>query len=274
MDVIGQFYERAGFLVGQQAPDDVAVPLATAGAIGCVISGLMISVLGAKLARFSLTLGFGVMGIVAGVFLGERVNLPTAAVAMGVAVGTGLIGFFMHRVWVGVLTGALMVLAVNSTYGVHTVAPHLPVFEQDFGNMPAAVVQKLSTADLGARNIQINPEFTQWIKGFWDYTKLHEKRGVRHVALLSGCAGLFGMLLGLFAVRFTLVLVTSIVGTLLITGGAIGMAEQWQPQLYQAMIEHPQVLGMAGGTCLLGSIILQTLLTRPDKSAKPQQAKS
>lgn len=273
MDAIGEVYERAAFVVGQQTPDDVVVPLATAGAIVCLILGLMVSVLGAKLARFVLTLGFGVAGIGAGVFLGEQADLPTGLVAFGTAVGAGLIGFFMHRIWVGVLTGALMVLVVNSTYGVHTVAPHLPAFEAHYGNMPFATARQISTADLRSRNI-INPEFTEWIKGFWDYTNVHEKRGLRHVAMLSGCAGLFGMLLGLFAVRFTLVIATSIVGTAMITGGAIGLAEQWQPQLYQAIIDHPQVLGISGGICLLGSIILQTLLTRPDKNAKATQAKS
>ncbi len=101
----------------------------------------------------------------------------------------------------------------------------------------------------------------------WDYTNENDKGGIRRLALLSGCAGLFGLLLGLFAVRFTLVAVTSLVGTLMISAGAIGLAQQWQPQMYEAVLNHPQALGIAGGTFLLGSIILQTLLTRPDKAA-------
>ncbi|MEE9296655.1 MAG: hypothetical protein V3W34_17055 [Phycisphaerae bacterium] len=273
MDAIGQVYERANLLIHNHVPDDVIVPVATIGAIGCIIAGLMVSVLGAKLARVVLTLGFGALGVGAGVIISQRADLPTAVATLVGAGCFGLLGYAFHRVWIGVLTGLFMVLAVNSTYGVRTIAPHLPAYEQSHGAMPVAVADKFTTAAPHAQAGCLNPEFTRWLKGFWDYTNENDKGGVRRLALLSGCAGLFGLLLGLFAVRFTLVAVTSLVGTLMISAGAMGLAQRWQPQMYEAVLNHPQSLGIAGGTFLLGSVILQTLLTRPDKAA-PAATKS
>ncbi len=269
MDGVGQFFEHARTLVEHHAPQDMTVPVLTSIAACLVSVGLGVSVLGARLARGSLTLGLCLAGIASGFAVSVSTGMPQAvAVPLGGLV-FGVLGFVLHRLWVGLAAGTALILVLSGTYGVHSLSPQVEAYRQSAGPMPAAFSEGLTFADAGPDAEYIAPEFKQWVGGLWDNVRGNERRSLRKLALINGCLGLFGLILGLLAVRLTLVTMTSLVGTGMILAGAVPLIQTWQPDLYQTGIEHPEAVGISCGVFLLASFVLQFLLTRPDKKAAP-----
>src|SRR5262245_7580547 len=107
MDQVAAILEQLRLFVMQHPPEHMptgAIPVAAM----LLVAGILLSVLGAKFARFGLTSAF----VVAGGVLGDRFafafDFPRViCVAIG-AVLIGLIGFQTFRLWVGVAVAALL----------------------------------------------------------------------------------------------------------------------------------------------------------------------
>lgn len=267
MNAASEYLERVRLLVEQHAPQDVALPMMAMGAVAFIVMGLGMSVLGAKLARISLTFSLAIAGLAGGVYLTRFVDVPIGLAGLLGAGVFGVLGFVLHRLWVGVATGMMFMVVLNSTYGANTLGPQFEAFQLSHGAMPSLLVEKPLPSNESIRVAGVNPVFGEWVGGFWEFARARDESGVHKLALMTACAGTLGLVLGLLAVRFTLVTVTSLVGTLLISSGAVTLVQQWQPDLYQAGLAHPQAIGVACASFLLGSLVLQTLLTRPDKPA-------
>lgn len=270
MDVLSEFFERGRLLIEHHVSDEVAMPMFIGAAIALLVAGLGVAVLGAKLARLATAMSFGVLGAGCGLYVGRFADVPAVVAALVGAGLLGVAGYSLHRLWVGLVSGWVLILALNATYGAHTLGPQVQDYASNYGKMPAIVADSPETFTVPEPSVQaaaLNPEFTSWVRGLWDYTYEHDRRGTRRIVLMSVCVGLFGLLIGLFAPRLTLVTMTSLVGTAMFSLGALGMAREWQPDFYQAGFDHPQTVATACGTFLLGSLILQTLLTRPHKPA-------
>jgi hypothetical protein len=282
METINQFIQGLQSLAGQHLPNNANVPAVTAVAVVLVVVGLVLAVLGAKLARGMLTFGFVIAGIGVGAAVGGRFDAPLAVSGLLGATTCGLLGFVMYRLWVGVLTGVVLVMILSSTYGAKTMAPDWKAYVDRRGDAPALSApggvgggsvtvssgagEMFTTPDPETQARFLNPEFSDWLRGFWDFTSTNDPGKVRKLMLISGCLALFGLISGLLAVRFTLVTITSIVGTTMLLSGATVLIQQVLPDLYSAFMDHPQAVAMSGGTFLLGSLVLQSLLTRPHKA--------
>ncbi len=277
MNALNEIIERARLLVEHHVSHDIAVPAFVGVIVGLIIVGLGLSVLGAKLARGSLTALFCVTGAGAGLYMGRLADVPSPVAGLLGAAILGVVGFALHRVWVGVAAGLVVVVGVNATYGARTLGPEFREYAHNQGTMPAVVSPLGDTFTVPEPDVQaaaLNPEFQRWARGFWDYAFEHDRGGTRRVALTSACAALFGMLMGVFAVRFTLVTTTAVVGTAMFGFGILSAARTWRPDFYQAGVDHPQALAAACGTFLLASLLLQTLLTKPHNSAGDAGKKS
>ncbi len=274
-DAITQYYERARMLMDNQTLQDLSVPAATVAAVLLLVLGLGTSVLGAKVARGSYVVGFAALGLLLGSLVGRYADVPQGIAALLGAGTLGVVGFALHRLWVGLSTALLIIVAVNATYGVYAFAPHLHDYEHTYGTFPPVLAEQQPRGlheragpDADEQTPLLNPELRSWFHGFWNYAHQKDPGGLRRLAFITFSGGLFGFLLGLTLVRFTLVTTTSIVGTAMLTSGAGGLARQFQPEFYEASLRHPQAIGIACAAFLVGSIILQTLLTRTDKTAR------
>ncbi len=269
MDALSQLGDQVRMFLDQHVPPVAMVT----SAITAVVIGLGLSVLGAKLARFAMTAVFALGGAAVGALIsGEwAVSVPLSMLVGGGF--AGVIGFFFHRLWIGLITALLFAGIIGGGVGLRSLAPMLADYEQ----MPAIVQTTASSGfsipDPDTQADYLNPEFRRWAQGFWSYAQGQDLRIQEKLSLVTVGAALVGFLLGALAVRFTLILVTAILGTAMVTSGLAALAQQYQPDLVQASIDHPQIGALAWGIFLVGSLVVQTLLTSSDKSSRAPTTK-
>jgi hypothetical protein len=269
MDALSQLGDQVRMFLDQHVPPVAMVT----SAITAVVIGLGLSVLGAKLARFAMTAVFALGGAAVGALISREwaVSVPLSMLVSGGF--AGVIGFFFHRLWIGLITALLFAGIIGGGVGLRSLAPMLADYEQ----MPAIVQTTgnggFTIPDPETQADYLNPEFRRWAQGFWSYAKGQDLRIQEKLSLLTVGAALVGFLLGALAVRFTLILVTAILGTAMVTSGLAALAQQYQPDLVQASIDHPQIGALACGIFLVGSLVVQTLLTSSDKSSRTATAK-
>ena len=274
MNALEQITEQVRLLAEHHLPTETAVPVFVVGPAVLVILGLLTAVLGAKLARPTIALGFAIGGAAFGGAAGQMlaVSVPLCAV-IGAAV-FGVSGFVLLRLWVGVATCVLFSVIAAAGYGTHRALPHLESYAEP---APPAVVSpehRFGTPEPRIQELHLNPEFNEWLEDLYRHVTSNDATLQRNLVLSAALAGIVGLILGLVAVRFTLIVLTSMIGTALLIGGTTVLACHYKPEFYRAAMAHPEALGMACGTFLLGSLVLQGLLTRSNKSRRSSKDKA
>ena len=225
--------------------------------------GVGLSVLGAKLARFTLTSAFVIGGGLAGVYFSRLTGVINVPCVLGGAALVGTIGFLSFRLWVGILAAVVVGVLVLGGFGVQRVGPHLAQFD------PESVWS--ASQEGSGFSLPLTPEAQQAyrdrspgqrLSALWDHVNEQDATLSRHGKAIGMAAVLVGMLIGLAAARFTLIVTSSLVGTFLVVAGLGGVATTYSPAWYQAGVDKPGVLGAAMGAFLVASLIVQTLLTR------------
>jgi hypothetical protein len=286
--------ENVGELIRQHLPQEIAVPVFTAGPVALAVFGLGMAVLGAKLSRFALTVAFGVVGVGLGIWVCQRADFSMVVGAPVGAIVFGVVGFALRRLWIGAIAAAMLVSIATGGYGYRAVLPHVESiaampdwvapgagqdvadtlgFSKSAGTSTASSGRvssgKYVVPDEQTQQAHLNPAFTDWLDSVWTKATASDVNLKRNMLALAGGVGLFGLLVGLMAPRLTVVLLTSVVGTSMLISGLTAAARHWYPETYEASIQHPQALGVGCSLFLVGSLVLQFLLTRPDKAKAP-----
>jgi ABC-type cobalt transport system substrate-binding protein len=276
MNELTPLFDHVRTLIEQLIPANVSVPLTSTGPIALAVVGFIVAALGAKLARMSLALATAVGGAMLGVAVGQwlEVALPASGLVGGVVFG--FIGFFLHRLWIAVIACVLFSAAAGGAIGYRTVWPELQSYDVPLPEIVVPKSEMSATTDGTSATVVARSSFTvwcdeewpkyeQWFDGLWSHVSANDSSTGLRFGLAAAAAGLIGFMLGLMAVRFTTVVVTSVVGTGLIVSGLGGAAYQWWPEAYEGGVNHPQAVGVACAAVLFGSLVVQTLLTRTDK---------
>lgn len=277
MTDFSEFFQQVQSVFDQLVGKDAAITVLTVVAIAAVGIGLIVSVLGAKLWRLTLT----VASILVGAGIGAQVALffewtPLAGMAVG-AIGFGLIAHKLYRIWVGITAASLFAFVAASAIGYNDILPQL----KQFGPPPAvspsvASATSANVADNDSQQMatvkqwwsQQGPALDNWARGFWAETTSQKHNLQRNLVISVAVAGVFGLIFGIFAVRFSSVAITSLTGTVLLLAGSVFLVKSWKPDLYDNALQHPNVIGAGVGVFLLVSFALQMLLTKSDKPAK------
>ncbi len=274
MNALEQITRQLSTLAEHHLPEEAAIPVFTAAPAALVVLGLLTAVLGAKLARPSIALGFAIGGATIGAVAGQALAVSMPLCATIGAVVFGISGFVLLRLWVGVATCVLFAAIAASGYGAHRALPHLKSYSEP---APAAITKpeyRFSTPEPRAQQLHLNPEFNAWLEDVYTHVTTKEMTLERNTVLSAVAAGVLGLILGLVAVRLTLIILTSVMGTAALIAGATTLLCHHRPGLYQAALGHPEALAIACGTFLLGSLALQALLTRSHKSRKHSNDKT
>ncbi len=275
MNALQHAIDHVRSLANHHLPVDATVSVSIVVPAVLLIVGLIMAVLGAKLVRPILTLGFAGLGCAIGVWCGQAWALPMGITSTVGTVVLGIAGFLLLRLWVGLAACIFFSVVSAGLFGSPTVLSHLDSYAIA---APEALVNAGDVTDVGSagslRAIRVNPEFRTWATGFWNDVQIKHASFGRHLGLITIAAGIFGLLLGLMAVRFTTVLLTTLIGTSLLTSSATALSFQIHPTLYQGIVEHPQMFAAAAGSFVICSFVLQALLTRSDKSGSPKKSKS
>jgi hypothetical protein len=267
-DFVSQF---ADFIRLHVPPEHL--PRADLTAAGLALAGVLLSTLGAKLARPAVTLVFGGLGVLAAATFGQQLDLPPVALYVIAVVLFAVVGFAAFRLWVGLGTAALLAAIAVGAYGSQRVLPYWADFSETYPSVssvsPEYVIPDEPIADRSPWE-----GVAQTSRDFWAHVTAEQTDVERNTLLIAAVAGIFGLVLGSIAVRFTLVVFTALLGTgLLISGLGLGL-HALSPGATATLPDHPNVVTGAALSFLVASLILQTLLTRRPPKPGPAPAKT
>ncbi len=275
MTEVATLLDQLRQLYVQHAPTEMLSRGAWVGVI-FLVAGVGLSVLGAKFARFGLTSAFVVAGGLGGQMFGEEVGFPPIVCVLIGAFLVGIIAFQTFRLWVGVGAAIVFSSMVMGTFGYHRLVPHVTSFQND---RAAAVVSSpqeepvafaLPTPADQQAYLDRTPK--EWAQSFWAYLTEQDYNTARYSQGLAVLALLTGLSMGLLAVRWALILSTSLLGTSMVTTGLATLLTQSVPDSYQAFQNNPKLVGIGIGAFLATSLVLQTMLSR--KAALRRRASS
>ncbi len=268
---IASILEQARILVLQHAPADLlkeAVPFG----IVCLLAGIGLSVLGAKLSRFGMTGGFAVLGAYIGVFFARETGFPALVCAPIGAVMIGVIGYQTFKLWVGLVAALVLSSAALGIFGYQRVAPHYDEFEQ---TATVSVVEAPGSFMLPSpeqQQVYRERSPSQWAKEFWNFVTQKDANVERNGRAVVLAAMVTGLCLGVLAMRWALILSTSLLGTALVTTAIATLLTHSVPRSYEAFQHNPSLIGIGIGAFLVFSLVLQTLLTRKAPEVKAESA--
>jgi hypothetical protein len=275
MSDISPVIEQARLFVDQHVQPEwlsQAVPLA----LICLVAGIGMSVLGTKMSRLAMGLGFVVLGGVAGAFFGREFVFPLPVCIVTGAVMIGAIGHLTYRLWVGVAAAVVLSSLALGAFGYQRILPHVPEFREEamvgWSPVEGPVQFALPSPEQQQEYLAESPK--RWAQNLWAHVTVRDAQVERHGKALALVALLTGLCLGVVAVRWALILTTSLVGTALVTTAAATLFAHATPESYQSFADHPGMVGVGVGGFLATSLIVQTLLTRqaPAKLVEPAPA--
>lgn len=254
------------------------------GAAAAIAIGIVLCVLGAKLARVAFTAGWAVGGAFLGIRVAEAAGIHPLVGALLFAAGLGMIGHLTYRMCVGVVTAAVITAMVLSAFGYHRVAPRLAEYNLQ-ATTPLLMTQPEgagASADPAVFTIPSQQEqlayrdgaFKQNVEQFWSYVQSQDQTILPHTSALAATALVFGLLVGLSTVRLTLIFSTALIGTAMLGSGIVGIINHVFPGFAGGAAQHPLVGVIALGLCLVVSVFLQARLTRPSKEGTESGEKS
>ncbi len=260
-DQLTQFVEQVHGLWETHVPAQYQVSVVPV-AVGLLLLGIGLSVLGAKLARAGITCGLGVAGALLALALAPLIDVPTIVVVLIGTFVAGGMGYGLFRLWVGLAVAACFSAVAIGAYGSRAVVPHFTEYQsvQDFdGTFTLPEAPQTSDSE-SARDALA--DIRVWADDFWLYVQSQQVDVNRRILLVGVGSALLGLLLGALLPRLTLIVTTSVVGTMMVMSGLAGLAARFQADFSQAVGQHERVVATAGIVFLLASLLLQTLLTR------------
>ena len=235
-----------------------------------LVAGVGLSVLGAKFARFGMTSAFVVAGGLGGLAFARQIGFPPIVCVLIGAFLVGIIAFQTFRLWVGVGAAIVFSSIVMGTFGYQRLVPHVTSFERDRTAVVASSAQGDSVAFAlptpADQQAYLDRTPKEWAQGFWTYLTERDYNTARHSQGLAVLALLTGLSMGLLAVRWALILSTSLLGTSMVTTGLATLLTQSVPDSYQAFQNNPKLVGIGIGAFLATSLVLQTMLSRRTSS--------
>ncbi len=265
IDQLGQFLAPICDFIEQHVPRD-QLPSGDLVLGILLVAGVLVSTLGALLARPIVVLGLIAVGGLGAAACGHVIDAPLPLVIIGGAVAGGLAGYVLFRLWVGLAAGVLCAMIAIAVYGSFHIVPHLATFHPP---EPAATVADFVVPDVPATErdpwLVIRDKATE----FWAHLKTQQADVETYTLLAAAAAGLFGLLIGLLASRFTLVLSTALVGTVLVWSALAMALRSYWPDRWALLPTHAATVNVAVLAFFGASLLLQTVLTRRRPQAEP-----
>lgn len=248
-------------------------PLLTAGF--ALVAGLILALWGASLVRAMVVLAF----IGAGVWGGRGVTdqFPQIAPIAGMLVGAfagGVIGFFLFRLWIGLLSAVLFSAIGLGVLGSQQALPHLSAYDETGMIVGATDLAPFVVPTPTQQRTLLETDPKQYLRGFWDFASEREQTLPRNVLAVLAVATFFGVTIGLLLPTLMTVLWTSLGGTLLVAAASLWAINAYRPSLLQFLHDRPTIhIGVWVGFCVL-TMIAQGLMRRPRRSVVARASRS
>ncbi|UCG33476.1 MAG: hypothetical protein JSU68_02350 [Phycisphaerales bacterium] len=262
MDQVRAEIEPLLEVVRHHVPPELLDHALIAAGLGGLI-GLILALWGVRVFRSALVLAFVGGGVLVGLAGNQWVNLGQWFCVICGGLVFGALGFVLYRLWVGVGWAALLVCVGLSAFGHKQAWPHWDAFSEarlsdtilaDQGFQPPTVEEQ------GSFN---EPDPLQVFREFGGYLNENVPNIRRNALVTVSLAGVLGLLMGLLAVKFTVVLATAFIGVSLLAGAAGYFLSRFQPQVLDQAMSKPAAVWAGLGIVVLVSMMIQYFQTRP-----------
>jgi len=263
--LISYFDQCRGFASHHLNPEAFTAAAAVAGA--AVVAGVLISVIGAKLAKTAFTVVMTLVGVGASSSLAYLIpDAPWVAYLLG-AVAGAVLGFLLFRLWVGGVAAGVFAVAAMA-YAGH--AQFLPALDRIDGS--ALAVGQDGSAAFAVPTPTEQQAFQKMSVGeltdrFWNEIKLQDPAAPGRLRNFGIVAGVVGLGIGLLLSRLTLIVCTSLVGTGLLVCGLFYLGQAFWPEVIEQLSPHGRYLALVAASFFVFSAVLQSRLTHKAKNA-------
>ena len=236
---------------------------ALAGAVAVGVVGLVLALWGGRVFRPALVLVFAAGGVWVGLAGNQWLGLGQWFCLISGVLVFGALGFVLYRLWVGLGWSVLLVCVGLSVLGYRQALPHWGAF--DSSRLSEAVLAEVPfqppTVETQASFNQPDP--AQVLGEFGAYLAENVPHIRRNAILVIGLVGMVGLLMGLLAVKFTVVLASSMVGVSLL-GGALGYGlQRLRPEVLEQIVGRPAAVWAGLGIAALLCMAIQWFQVRP-----------
>lgn len=265
MEQVASILEQLRQFSIQHAPNGVptgAIPVA----LFFLLIGVALSVVGARFARFGMTSVFVLLGCVLGHQFAENFQYSPAICMPAGGLLLGLIGFQTFKVWVGVAIAFLLSMLVVSGFGAKNIVPHFVSYTETSPlNMGQPGIEGETQFTIPTRYEQsayVNGDPRTWLAGFWKFLTERDPGLARNTQALGILTALCGLCIGLMAVRPSLIVSTSLIGTAMVATGVMTLLSTSVTSTYDKIQANPRLIGLGVAAFLATSLVLQTMLMR------------
>ncbi len=241
-------------------PGDVSTPpmpataALVAGGAGALVVGIALLIRGARNGRVILAVALAGVAAACSPLIVRVVPLDLRLTAAAAAVAGGLFAFLLGRLlWAGVLAAivgaaALAAVAYVSAGGL----PDPPSWPEP----PPAV--------FGAWCQALGGHVQAWVRALWN----------AHRTLMVACmaGACVALAVGLLLPRATLVFASSVLGAVLVAGGAAGLCWAGRVQWAAQWLDRPQVPAAATGALAGLGLIFQTVTVLRGRARAKEEA--
>lgn len=265
MEQVATILEQLRQFSVQHAPGGVptgAIPVA----LFFLIIGVALSVVGARFARFGMTSVFVLLGGVLGQRFAESFDYSQPICIPVGSLLFGIIGFQTFKVWVGAAIAFLLSMLVVSGFGAKNIVPHFVDYSEtsplNIGQpeLPGDTQFTIPTRD--EQSAYVNGDPRTWLTGFWKFLTERDPGLARNTQALGILTALCGLCVGLMAVRPSLIVSTSLIGTAMVATGVMTLLSSSVTSTYESIQANPRLIGLGVAAFLATSLVLQTMLMR------------
>ena len=260
------FMDRAGQTVELLIPRDL-MPGATMTGVALLAAGLFCGIYGAHYARGILSAILGGLGFAIGVIAARTFGIAPILGGLAGLLALASLGYYSHRLWVGVGVGLLASSIGLFVYGQDSIWPAFIEYKAEpVLTEPGDFEYALPSAE--QQETVLNPRLLAYLEGFYQHLREIQPQLTRNTAVLSTMCMIGGFAVGALLTRWALILSCAVIGTVLFNLSLATFADAFAPGGWtERLSAHPNATLAFISTCLVLSMLIQFRMTQQSSSA-------
>ncbi|MCZ6652195.1 MAG: hypothetical protein O7D91_04125 [Planctomycetota bacterium] len=260
------FMDRAGQTVELLIPRDL-MPGATMTGVALLAAGLFCGIYGAHYARGILSAILGGLGFAIGVIAARTFGIPPILGGLAGLLALASLGYYSHRLWVGVGVGLLASSIGLFVYGQDSVWPAFIEYKAEpVLTEPGDFEYALPSAE--QQETVLNPRLLAYLDGFYQHLREIQPQLTRNTAVLSTLFMIGGFAVGVLLTRWALILSCAVIGAVLFNLSLATFADAFAPGGWTERLSlHPNATLAFISTTLVLSMLVQFRMTQQSSSA-------
>ena len=260
------FMDRAGQTVELLIPRDL-MPGATMTGVALLAAGLFCGIYGAHYARGILSAILGGLGFAIGVIAARTFGIAPILGGLAGLLALASLGYYSHRLWVGVGVGLLASSIGLFVYGQDSIWPAFIEYKAEpVLTEPGDFESALPSAE--QQETVLNPRLLAYLDGFYQHLREIQPQLTRNTAVLSTMCMIGGFAVGVLLTRWSLILSCAVIGTVLFNLSLATFADAFAPGGWTERLSlHPNATVAFISTCLVLSMLIQFRMTQQSSSA-------